>query len=136
MNWVTKTEAFGKLFREELVPLLPFVNSATLIGMVTASIEESERLHEANHRQMLHNLLRSNMREDGKTAIYVWERDCDGVEATHITWITADIEVYMELVDELYEQAEGPVYTAILSLSQAQMFTPTWRDTYAEAAGY
>lgn len=136
MRWETEFVMFGELVRDELAPLMRFTNPVAMMGMVEDSIQENERIREVQQRQELHNLLRSNMRADGKVAIYVWERDCDGVEATHITWIEADVETYMQLIDELHENAEGPVHTSILSQDQAQMFAPTWRDTYAEAAGY
>lgn len=136
MRWETESVVFGELVRDELAPLMRFTNPVAMMGMVEDSLQENERIKEVQHRQEVHNMLRGNMRADGKVAIYVWERDCDGVEATHITWIEAKLATYMQLIDELYDNAEGPVYTFILSQDQAQTFVPTWRDTYAEAAGY
>ena len=77
---------------------------------------------------------------DGQVMLWIWERDCDGVEAARTLRLPANPAAVEERIAQLYEDAEGPVswrWVPPTEWTQAQEAARhVWRDTFAEAAGY
>lgn len=76
----------------------------------------------------------------GMVMLWIWGRDCDGVEAAHTEKHPADPAALLARLERLYEDAEGPVswrWVPPAEWTQAQEAARhCWRDTFAELAGY
>ena len=72
---------------------------------------------------------------DGRRTVpvKVWSRDCDMCESTTLRTIPATPMAYDRFCDREYEWAEGPVSIRLLTLEEAEEFTPEFRDRIAEA---
>ena len=71
--------------------------------------------------------------ENGEVNVCIWQRDCDMCEGTSLVNIDATLEAYLELYDEVANNAEGPYNLQIVSKSCAESFEPTFRDRIMEA---
>lgn len=64
--------------------------------------------HSINERARIAAQLEANALPDGTVWIHLWERDCDGVEATDSYRIHASLQAYYYEHQRVAEQAEGP----------------------------
>jgi hypothetical protein len=118
---------------------------------IDSVVELTEELEEATGRQRMILTLesRATYRDHGPDVIvghgeppagpawlvpvYIWGRDCDNCESSRITWIEPDLEVFNQLVADVYDSAEGLTAIRVLTPEEAADFTPSFRDRNLEA---
>jgi hypothetical protein len=61
-----------------------------------------------NERARIAALLEANVLPDGSVWVQLWERDCDGAEATDSYRIHASLQAYYYEYQRIAERAEGP----------------------------
>jgi len=70
---------------------------------------------------------------DGFVYFYQWGRDCDMCEADSVRKRAAVPMAIEHEIDQIYEWAEGPTRTAILTADEAADYEPHSRDRVMEA---
>lgn len=114
----------------------PAEGPARLINSLRASVADAEQ---ACHQLALRWNCAAHAR-DGQVMVWIWERDCDGVEAARTLKLPANPAAVEKRIAQLYEDAEGPVswrWVPPTEWTQAQEAARhVWRDTFAAAAGY
>ena len=70
---------------------------------------------------------------DGMVTVKVWQLDCDCASGTSIYQIKPNVEAWDELLDMLYEGAEGQVIPTLLTPQEASYFRPESHDHALEA---
>ena len=73
---------------------------------------------------------------DGRVAVYHWGRDCDQYESDGATTIPATVGAYEKWEASIYDNAEGPTRTEVMSFDEYRSFTSTHRDRRAEQYNY
>lgn len=73
---------------------------------------------------------------DGRVAVYHWGRDCDQYESDGATTIPATVVAYEKWEASIYDNAEGPTRTEVMSFDEYRSFTSTHRDRRAEQYNY
>jgi len=109
---------------------------ARLFNLLRHSAAEATR---ACNRLSLRWNIRTYAR-DRQVMIWVWQRDCDGVEAAHTLKLPADPEALEQRLFQLYDAAEGPLSWRWVRPGEWDQAPADarrcWRDTFAERDGY
>ena len=116
--------------------LLRHKSLAGIRAMTGGDLRDWCRLAETADRARAYRLLSANLAADGLVGVVEWGRDCDGVEATLLHRIPADVDAFEALCERIERDAEGPWRVRVITPEEAAAFVASWRDVYAELAGY
>lgn len=98
-----------------------------------ASMYGEYSMKEGDHRDSILMLLKQSVLPHGMTALEVWQRDCDCAEWTTMRDVKPTLEAFDDLVNEIYEIAEGPVSIRVISPREVDDWEPYDRDRVLEA---
>lgn len=102
------------------------------------SFEQGFYKHQTYNQAFNHDLGKHKGLEIG-VYVFMWGRDCDGVEASNLSFVEAKTyEQYLAEETEHSYSAEGPWSWQIIPIDRLEEAREScgWRDTFAEKAGY